>query len=169
MLLCGFLCLLLVLICILLICRSVRSFAARLRSQDFFNGDTFSRTYREFRSEIEYLEKNGFIDSATRAVFVDAMFYNQALGLYSMVRLVFECYETGGVTTMAQVSTFRCILFAEYPAPFSFLRLISESFKFMFFLGLICTQIPSTISSLLWKSSLLYLFLFFCTRKFRSS
>lgn len=69
------------------------------------------RAYHEFRSEIDYLQSNGFIDSATRAIFVDAILYNQAFGLYTMVRLVFEYHETGSVTTMAQIATYRFDLY----------------------------------------------------------
>jgi hypothetical protein len=65
------------------------------------------RSYHEFVSEIEYLQTNNFVDDATRAIFVDAVFYNSAFGLYTMVRLVFECFETGGVMSSSQVATFR--------------------------------------------------------------
>jgi hypothetical protein len=41
------------------------------------------RSYREFVSEIEYLQANNFVDDATRAIFVDAVFYNTAFGLYA--------------------------------------------------------------------------------------
>jgi hypothetical protein len=65
------------------------------------------RSYHEFVSEIEYLQTNNFVDDATRAIFVDTVFYNSAFGLYTMVRLVFECFETGGVMSSSQVATFR--------------------------------------------------------------
>jgi hypothetical protein len=67
----------------------------------------FSSSYHAFRSEIEFLEKNRFIDAATRAVFVDSILYNPSFGLYTIVRLVFECFETGGVASSAQIATYR--------------------------------------------------------------
>jgi hypothetical protein len=84
-----------------------------LWSYSYSKRNRLSRAYHEFRSEIDYLQSNGFIDSATRAIFVDAILYNQAFGLYTMVRLVFEYHETGSVTTMAQIATYRCVKQAE--------------------------------------------------------
>ncbi len=66
-------------------------------------------SYHAFRSEIEYLQDNQFIDAATRAVFVDAVIYNPSFGLFTIVRLVFECFETGGVSSTAQIATYRLV------------------------------------------------------------
>jgi hypothetical protein len=40
-------------------------------------------------------------------VFVDSILYNPSFGLYTIVRLVFECFETGGVASSAQIATYR--------------------------------------------------------------
>jgi hypothetical protein len=73
----------------------------------------FLRSYREFVSEIEYLEKNNFADDATRALFVDAVFFNSAFGLYTIMRLTFECFETGGVLSSSQFTTLRCTIIVQ--------------------------------------------------------
>jgi hypothetical protein len=77
---------------------------------------------------LSYLNLNGYIDAATRSVFVDSSFYNEAFGLYTIVRCVeglrfevqlksdvivrlsFECFETGGVSSAAQVATYRWVM-----------------------------------------------------------
>ena len=77
---------------------------------------------------LSYLNLNGYIDAATRSIFVDSSFYNEAFGLYTIVRFVeglrvevklksnvitrlsFECFETGGVSSAAQVATYRWVM-----------------------------------------------------------
>ena len=73
----------------------------------FSRANPLRRSYSAFRSEIQNLESNNFIDAATRAMFVDLSFYNGAFGLFTIVRLSFEFFETGGVNSAAQVATYR--------------------------------------------------------------
>ena len=53
-----------------------------------------------FLPQLQYLIENEFIDSQTRALFLDTSSYNPALNIFAVVRILFEFTPAGHVTFM---------------------------------------------------------------------
>ena len=78
---------------------------------------TLGKTMEEARSTIQYLKKHLWIDSLTRAVFLEFTTYNNNDNFFSIVTLVIECIGTGGAVPFSQIVTTRL---DRYNSTFSF-------------------------------------------------
>ena len=84
---------------------------------------TLGKTMEEARSTIQYLKKHLWIDSLTRAVFLEFTTYNNNDNFFSIVTLVIECIGTGGAFPFSQIVTTRL---DRYNSTFSFFLAVCE-------------------------------------------
>lgn len=84
------------------------------------------------------LWQNRWIDDATRAMFIEFAVYNANANLFSVVTLLVECPESGGVLPYVRIQTFRVYV---HEGPFGFYILGCEIIFLLFLVYMIYKQV----------------------------
>ena len=89
------------------------------------------------RLAVEQLEQRGFVDRATRAIFVDLAAFNANVGMFYSARIVFEFLPSGGIVSSAVLRVLKPLLYEDTA---DFVRLVFELLLVLLLAGFLVTE-----------------------------